>query len=118
MCPCFGRDKSHEPQVSGLLPDEETGRGPDFGYALNQNARSYVEDAVSMCHDVGGYRMFAILDAHAGKEAVVASQNREVCRRALEVFYGAAWACRLAFWGAFKEVDDKTCEKLRKGADA
>ena len=119
LCPCLGRDKSHEPQVSGLLADEETSGGPDFGYALNQNdSRRNMEDAESVCEDVGGYRMFAVFDGHAGMEAVVAAQR--ILPEILGSFLRGGLDVKTCILEAFGEAhdNDNICQKLLKRPDA
>ena len=65
MCPCLAREK--EPR---LLPEEGSGGGNDYGWAVARNDRCSMEDAIHVQDDVAGFRLFIVYDGHAGEQAV------------------------------------------------
>ena len=67
FCTCLDRGKE-----APLLPEEGSGGGPDFGFAVAKNERRRMEDAVDVKEDVAGFRLFVVYDGHAGDEAVSA----------------------------------------------
>ncbi|CAE7482639.1 unnamed protein product [Symbiodinium natans] len=102
LCTCLGREK----EASPLLPEEESGGGVDYGYAVAKNERSHMEDAVDIKDDVAGYRFFAVYDGHAGSQAVIVAKENlpRILGRYLQDEENVEGAIKAAFKAADEEV--------------
>ena len=100
-CPCLGRGKD-----APLLPEEDSGGGADFGWAVAKNQRQRMEDAVDVQEDVAGFRMFAVYDGHAGDEAVsiIKKTLPDILRTHLQEEPDVEEAIRLAFRNTDQEL--------------
>ncbi|CAE7545415.1 PP2C27 [Symbiodinium natans] len=105
LCTCFGRDKQ-----ACLLPEEESGGGSEYGYAVAKNERSRMEDAVDIQEDVAGYRLFAAYDGHAGCQAVTVA--KEIIPGILGRYLRDAEDVEGAIKAAFRAADEEIMKHL------
>ncbi|CAE6972700.1 unnamed protein product [Symbiodinium natans] len=105
FCTCLGRDKE-----ASLLPEEESGGGVDYGYAVAKNERANMEDAIDVKEDVAGYRLFAVYDGHAGSQAVMVA--KENLPRILESYLKDAEDVEVAIKAAFQAADEEIMQVL------
>ncbi|CAE7203469.1 unnamed protein product [Symbiodinium natans] len=101
LCTCLGRDKA-----ANLLPEEESGGGVDYGYAVAKNERARMEDAIDIREDVAGFRLFAVYDGHAGSAAVMLAKENlpRILGRYLKDAADVEGAIKAAFQAADEEV--------------
>ena len=101
LCTCLGRDKA-----ANLLPEEESGGGVDYGYAVAKNERARMEDAIDIREDVAGFRLFAVYDGHAGSAAVMLAKENlpRILGRYLQDAADVEGAIKAAFQVADEEV--------------
>ena len=116
FCCCLGREKKKKVDVSGSLPEGETGGGSDFGYALAKHDRQKMEDGICVHEDVAGWRLFAVFDGHAGKQAVLAAQS--LLPETLAASLNANSDVKACLQAAFEEIDARICQVLLDSQDA
>ena len=109
-CPCLSRGKE-----APLLPEEGSGGGADFGWAVAKNERRRMEDAVDIKDDVAGFRLFTVYDGHAGDEAVT------VVKKILPDIVGTHLQeeedVKKAICLAFRRIDEELTKTLLAAAD-
>ena len=109
-CPCLSRGKE-----APSLPEEGSGGGTDFGWAVAKNERRRMEDAVDIKDDVAGYRVFTVYDGHAGDEAVTVV--KKILPRILETHLEEEDDVAKAICLAFRKIDEELTQTLLAADD-
>ena len=98
-----------------MLPEEGSGGGKDFGWAVAKNERRRMEDAVDVKDDVAGFRMFTVYDGHAGDEAVTVV--KKILPDILETHFEKDGDVEKAICLAFRHIDEELARTLLFAAD-
>ena len=109
----FNREKEIK-VLTSILPNDETGGGPDWGYAVAKNESGSMEDAVSIIEDVAGFRFFAW--PRWQRRAVLAA--KKIFPAQLASCLRACADAKMAIRGAFRTADEELRELLMKGSAA
>ena len=97
------------------LPEEGSGGGTDFGWAVAKNEGRRMEDAVDIKDDVAGFRVFTVYDGHAGDEAVTVV--KKILPGILKTHLEEEDDVEKAICLAFRKIDEELTQTLLAAAD-